>query len=148
MKGWWSPLRPCTGTHRRSWISQNLSSEGCAEVKTFDSYFCSIIEYCFHHRVLTLVAVKLKDSGYKRFTSVLQNNCIRQLERQLPWLCKPVIPLHSDVLSAGSWGCNTNLTATLKCAFVMTFSQIFWGFSVYCGCQDVHASGQLPFWLP
>ena len=32
---------------------------------------------CFNHRVVTLVAVKLKDIGYERFTLVAQTNCIR-----------------------------------------------------------------------
>ena len=31
----------------------------------------------FNHRVVTLVAVKLKDSVYERFTLIVQTNCIR-----------------------------------------------------------------------
>ena len=61
---------------------------------------------CFSHSVVTLVqSIKLKDSGYERFTMVLQTSCTRQLERQLPWLCKQVIPSHSNV-SGQDHGCN------------------------------------------
>ena len=72
-----------------------------------------------HHRVVTLVAVKLimKDSVHGRFTLVLQTNCIRQLERQLP----------SDVSGyyQQDHGCNTKfLTATLNCVLVTTPSQM------------------------
>ena len=39
---------------------------------------------CFNHRVVTTVADKLKRPGYERFALVLENNCIRQPNRQLP----------------------------------------------------------------
>ena len=39
---------------------------------------------CFNHRVVTTVADKLKRSGYDRFALVLETNCIRQPNRQLP----------------------------------------------------------------
>ena len=47
--------------------------------------------------VVTLVALKLKDSGYERFTLVVQTNCIRLMQGwcnsvSQPWLCKQVIP--------------------------------------------------------
>jgi len=37
---------------------------------------------CFNHRVVTLVADKLRSSGCERFTLALETTCTRQIERK------------------------------------------------------------------
>jgi len=37
---------------------------------------------CFNHRVVTMVAGKLRGGGCERFTLVLETTCTRQIERK------------------------------------------------------------------
>ena len=71
----------------------------------------------------------------QQFTLVLQTNCVRQLER---WdaliILRPWCYWYSNHYHLGNHS-GLHESSTLKCAFVKTPSQMFWGLSVYYSCK-------------
>ena len=91
---------------------------------------------CFNHRLVTL-QTNWRDSGYERFTLVLETKCTRQPKRQLPSSSYNHNTLKTVITSVFPSPGYKFLTATLKCICNDSFTDVL---SVLCQLVCNHSN--------